>query len=962
MNLKNSKGSVLVGVLVALTLGAFVYVSNSTGFFKVLAKQKTKNQMDVLSKAFTSAIFNYTAYAIKERWCMEQNWSRNPDCGPAGSGGADMKTVVTFPRNLERLLWSKVTLNDMATRYQTIYGVAPTENFGLTALEQTITMADLEEQGVSQPINLVIDDNIKKCLSSVTVKIEKPLTTYYKPQGDEVYLLISVKGNLSINPFNSCSTIKQTPMLKGLVIFYPKTLNQYSVVKAGDLTISDFSDSTAGVNFHGPVYVQKNLILPTTGNHGISFKEKVRIGEGLLLRGTDKFTPYSPGGTSDQFLSQIDTMKGFLNGISLEGEVDQGLPKLFGGSYTYPSGLNMGECTNRKELKDNFSLTKHSRVWVKGAAPNYTFTLSESNEFREYVRHGSFAGFFIYNKDLDTTKPTSKPRVNQYEVALTPPLPTDKPIMRVTVSILGVEYSEVYLGRDSEVKIDFGNDIFYQGQKDVLDIADNVYLDLANVDRSGMGISSKIINDYNDFKTKCDDLKPDFNDPVCKKVDNTINLADPQTNCLPLAPASKKADCIFKLGEVQIAKDTYFATQTALIADLTDFIANTPAVVLKTTSVLSNKEDVKIEFLNQTQFKYGFVDDLDSIKFRFQAFDFAIENSGDMVSGQRAGKNKRMPGPNENGSGNENIMDFKITRNADKSVQAITARKYDGSNLDSAAGATYGTILKNINQSDWNPEPPGNYNTNPAIMYPTDGLSVADAQALDAACDIDTNTLPPPSWDVSFTDYTQFSWLYNVTSQGITITNPSQVTPMPSYTFTPLDMDVGNYQGVPTRSIVTECIVPSNVDFVFGFYVCETLTITGRSTPLNMVGTYIVKNFNIDSASSGAGINFYSIWSPGGIKLLRDKKHLRREKAATDACVFNKPGWYAGLDEDEMADFQTCSPAKFLYSGANNFNWTTIDPEIGITGTGTSVTTQSKIVNRYRRYGANVIWQRIGAE
>ena len=128
------------------------------------------------------------------------------------------------------------------------------------------------------------------------------------------------------------------------------------------------------------------------------------------------------------------------------------------------------------------------------------------------------------------------------------------------------------------------------------------------------------------------------------------------------------------------------------------------------------------------------------------------------------------------------------------------------------------------------------------------------------------------------------------------------------------------------------------------------------------MGTFIVKNLNINSSALSAGVNFYSIWSTGGIELLKEQRHLRREKHATEACTFDKPGWFMGLDEDTLADYQSCSPAKFLYQGANNFNWTTIDPEIGITGAGSQVTTQSKVANRYRRYGVNVVWLRSGVE
>lgn len=956
----SQKGSVLVGILVALGLGAFIYVSNSTGFFKTITKQKSKNQLDVMSKSLTNAIFNYTAYAIKERWCMDENWGRDKDCG--SPGGSDMKTVITHNRNLERFLWSKVTTNDMSIRYQKLYGNAPTQQIGLTFLEQNISMSMLESLGNSHPLNLVMDDNIKKCLTSVTIKIEKPLASFYKPQGDEVYLLISVKGNLTKNPFASCALIRQSPMLKGLVIVYPKTLNQYALVKAEDFKISDFGNSSKGLNFFGPVYVQKNLVLPSSGKYGISFKEKVRIGEGILQSEGSAFVPQTPGGNSDQFLSQITTMNGFMNGISLEAEVDAGLPRLFGGSYTYPTNVNMGDCTNRKALKDNYSLTKNSRVWARGSGGLYTFILSESNEFREYIRHGiNEKGFYVYNTYLPDFTNATGSRKNQFDVTMPKATDKDKPIMEVYISVEGKEYSKVYLGRDSEAKISFGNTVFYQQQLDTIDISDTSYLDFNKVDSNGMGIDSTFSNTYAAFKNSCADNKSySYTYPICAKVDPTSSGAIP-TNCSLLPNPSEKVNCLTKLSELDIAKNKYFQEQATLISNLKDFIGSTPGVILKTGAQLSNKEDVHIDFINKSSFKYPFVADINSIKFRFNIYDFAIEESNNTLSGLRAGKNKRMPGPNEAGTGNENIIDFKFFRSKDFYLNKIEAQKSDGSNLDAAISSGWG-IVKVENKAYNNSEPPGNYPSNPSINLPTDGLSVAAAAELDKSCEIDTNAIPPASWDVSFTEHTQFSWLYNVTNPGITIVNPSQVQPMPTYTFTTLDMDVGNYQGVPTRSIVKDCIVPSSLNFVFGFYVCENLIIKSRAQPLNMVGTYIVKNLKIDNTALSAGVNFYSIWSSGGIQLLRDKGHLRREKHSSPACSFTVPGWYSGIDEDTMADYQSCSPAKFLYQGANNFNWTMIDPEIGITNSGTQVTTQSKVVNRYRRFGTNVIWLRNGVE
>jgi hypothetical protein len=954
------QGSVLIGVLLALGFAGFAYVATSTSFFKTITQQKAKTELDVLSKSLTNAIFNYTTYAIKERWCMDDNWGRDQKCGASGS--ADMKGFVSHPRNLERFLWSKTTLNDMANRYEKTYGSAPTVALGLSKLEQNISINSLESLGESHPLNLVMNDNIKKCLSSVTVTIEKPMASYYKSQGDEVYLLISVKGNLSANPLNRCSLIKQTPVLKGMVIVYPKTLNQYALIKAEDFKISDYGSSNKGLDFYGPVYVQRHLILPSAGQHGVSFKDKVRIGEGILQVDGKAFTPDTPGGLDNQYLSQIPTMNGFLNGISLEAEVDQGLPRLFGGAYDYPTNVNMAMCKSRKDLKDNFSLTKNSRLFVKGSNGNYTFALSESNEFREYIRNGAGENDkYIYNTYLQAYTNAMASTKNQFAVEVKDEPVESKPIMEAYISVDGSEYAKVLLGRNSEAKITFGNKEFYQKQKELLDTTDTTYLDIDKVDLNGMRVDSSLRNAYSSFEDKCDDAKDDdVSIPECKKV-KKHNKTETATDCSAINKNWEKEKCIDTIKELNQRKQNYLTKQHALITDLTNFISSTPAVVLKTSALLSNKEDVRVNWENRESFKYPFVSNIESIKFRFNVYDFAIEESINTTAGLRAGKNQRLPGPNEYGSNGENAINYEISRDNKGNVQKIETKRNDGTNLDSALSSNWG-LLKSENKSYYNPEPPGNTPGGSNINYPVDGLSVADAKDLDKKCEIDTNALPPPSWDISFTEHTQFSWLYNVTNPGITIVDPAQVKPMPLYTFTSQDMDVGNYQGVPTRSIVKECVVPHDLDLVFGFYVCETLRVDSRTRPLNFVGTFIVKNLRIDASALGNGVNFYSLWSTGGIELLREKRHLRREKAKTEACTFTKPGWFSGLDEDTLADYQSCSPAKFLYQGANNFNWTTIDPEIGITDANTQVTTQSKVVNRYRRYGANVIWLRNGAE
>ena len=487
MKNQSERGSVLIGVIVSLSLAAFLYVSSSSSFFKTITRQKSKNQLDVLSKSLNNAVFNYTAYALKERWCMDSSWGRDLSC----NGMSDMKQFVTHPRNLERFLWSSNTVNDLALRYQKLYG-APPAGLSLDKIEQVISMASLESLGSSHPLNLVMNDLIKQCLTSIKVSIEKPLSSYYKSQGDEIYLLITVTGNLVIDPLNNCSLIKNTPVVKGLVIVYPKTLNQYSVIKTGSFNVSDFPRTDQGLNFHGPVYVQRNIKLSSKGKFGVSFKDKVNIGEGVVQLDGVPFSPKTPGGFSDQFLSQLQTTNGFMNGISLEAEPDLGIPRLFDKNYTYPLDPNKALCANRKNLKDNFILSRDSRLWVKGNDGNYTFTLSGDNEFRECVRHGQKDGKYIYNKYDDSFASKHKNIRNTYNVELLGQAPTTKPVMEAQIFINGVNFSTIYLGRTSDAKITFGDKNFFQNQKDLLDTPETTFLNIGSIDKDGLGINNDL--------------------------------------------------------------------------------------------------------------------------------------------------------------------------------------------------------------------------------------------------------------------------------------------------------------------------------------------------------------------------------------------------------------------------------------------------------------------------------------
>jgi hypothetical protein len=975
----NQKGVGLIGIIVVLGVASYLLFQNSDILFKVAKQKKSTNELNISAKIFTNGLFNYTLYAVKERWCMDKVWGKDKAC----SSSSDMNNSLTNALNLERLLWSTPTENDIITRYKKIYGKNPPVAPRLDKVTHTLNVSDLDALGINHPLNLIVNENIKQCINKISIEIERQNPGVIKPQGDEVYLIITVKGLGDFSLFSKCDKNQKSMSLSGLVIIYPRTLNQFALIKAENLDVAGLKSTGAkGINFLGPVYVQGDLIIPDKGSYSVAFRDKVKIGEGLLKNGSNTFVPKSFGGKADTFLNQLSTLSGISNGIGLDGEIDGGLSKLFGGTYQYPKNTNMAACTNRQKLKEQFSLTKDSRVFIKGSAGLYRIGLSQSNELREYKIYGPDSkGFFV--KDITDDRVTGangSPKYNsyfgnQFNINYNVRTTSDYPVMEFVLELSSktgnttndYNFSKILLGRDTELNIEFANKGFYAAKYAEINLPPTAYLDTNKLETMKLGpteATKNLLSFYDKLKDECEDSvfkaanKPDLiGHKFCLKVIN-VGKAD-AVDCKADMDKKDEKDCEKAQARIEDAGKDYFDEELKIQEAIKVLSEAPPTLKIQTTTVLSNQNDVKFFFTNEANFGNPFLAHIEALKYRIDAFDFAIENSpNNTVYGLRT-KAVMRPGPNEDVTFNQNAINFEIDRAFNGSFKKIVTKTDDNLEVDNKIQNNFSNWVLLRKNPMFMPADLSTY-------YPENGLSVADAKKLDEECAVDISAAAPPSWDISFTDTTQFSWLYNLTSSGISITDPSKTTPLPNYTFDASnnDMKVGFYSGVPTRSIVVTCTVKSNINFIFGFYVCENLVIEPRVTPLDIVGTFIVKNLTIDSSASNAGVNFYSIWHPGAIAILQANKHLRREYAVppsgNTACDFKDlAGWNPKLTDDINGDFLSCSPAKFLYQGANNFNWTTVDPELGIESSAVGqATTQSKIVNRYRRFGINVVWQK----
>lgn len=238
--------------------------------------------------------------------------------------------------------------------------------------------------------------------------------------------------------------------------------------------------------------------------------------------------------------------------------------------------------------------------------------------------------------------------------------------------------------------------------------------------------------------------------------------------------------------------------------------------------------------------------------------------------------------------------------------------------------------------------------TSPILDQPI--AATSSLQSLINLCETDNinntataNSFRPVSWDTSFLPSTRFSWYFRPTAEvpGGYASNPAGGPALV----------IGNADGtnLPTAtgfsvySIAPQCTIPASTTLVAGFFVCDELIIAGRSSPLNIIGTFIVGRGYIDSSAANAGVFFKSIYHPEATTLLRagydgdpNKAILKTFDNTPCPAISTAPVWWPDLNERDYYSLRNCNTVS-LRDKANPFTWTTVDPDCGIVGTNPDV-------------------------
>ncbi len=234
-----------------------------------------------------------------------------------------------------------------------------------------------------------------------------------------------------------------------------------------------------------------------------------------------------------------------------------------------------------------------------------------------------------------------------------------------------------------------------------------------------------------------------------------------------------------------------------------------------------------------------------------------------------------------------------------------------------------------------------------------DELPALDVAAENHDLDGDNSLSEQGMMSDKFVSQTNHSWFFSLDDPFMDVANASYDPNNPD-AFLDITVDTTGPE-FPVKSIMSRCVIRSQVKFVAGFYVCRELLIEGgRSAPLELAGSFIVGRLVIpDTTIAQNGLYFRNIYHQISVNKFRQVNLLD-----TEANCYNnilQPIWYANLSDANQAVLDRCVPSTFR-DEAQAFTWNLVDPDCGVvdkfTASGNSAVISERMVckdevNRY---------------
>lgn len=372
--LPNQQGSALLLMIISsFVIMLTVYTISQYVLLQKKQTQKNWNQAEL--RLALQSIVDYNIFALKQKWCLSSNLL------------PDTKCDLSHPRNIERILMSATQeqlLKQLVADGKIPAANIPTNAIRLNEIQLNVNTSDLIG---NHPLSEVAQQLLSFNVGGISIQIEKNLSTAFPTSGYQTYI------NLTVSLTAAGST---TPLLLGanemssqsLLFFNPRELAMFSLIIPGSLyldksfdasvepgssTIHQFSDSnlfatSPGLVFISPIFINKNLILPTETAHlksytPVTFAEKIYFGDGQIRKKDGPFSPAKAGISTDALWTDIKSVGGLLKGVENDGARDGGLDVLAQISAVAPTHADMMQrCIERNLARSDRSFIANSKL------------------------------------------------------------------------------------------------------------------------------------------------------------------------------------------------------------------------------------------------------------------------------------------------------------------------------------------------------------------------------------------------------------------------------------------------------------------------------------------------------------------------------------------------------------------------------------------------------------------------
>lgn len=916
--LKNQQGmSLLYTILIiSLSLGSLAYVT--TEMIPKLHSEKKRAEETINYRVFISSLNDYLIHGIRERWCLTMNNGvsnllLSNDCG-AGKG---MEEIVTHPGNLERVLWGPENIGTQLStppapenanrilalnylryhstprkankllRYEDVY---PTNG----KLSFKVTQNVLKDMTDQHPLYL-ISKNVRDCIDEVNISIFQIKDYNMINAGDERKIGIHISTKISRTKF-SCMVMR-TAESTSYYTFYPRRLHTFSLMKYGNL------NGTAQNEFHGPVYVAGDFVLPNESfekEQGTVFYAPLVLGvfnsgggtgsmfrSGRIVNADNSDFTFEDRG--HPYLSKQDNypnFRGFMGGINLDATEDKGFFNLF--DHTNSSSVDsatLEACIEETKVMTTPSINASSRFGLTNfnSSPNSIELKLGFNKKNRFKPSANAPEFFeesgIGNSYFKSSVPTP-PNGTQSLGELV--IKNGNKKYRGTIGV----GSETSFAIDLE-KFEITTSKISNQISAVEDAKRNSFASAIENNHafSQLPERSTFISRGNDLKNKCD-IKPSvdctffgYSNATCS--DPTCNYAN-EINNFNNAKTALKA----KLNEIKQILDNEKSAE--FVVTMSDVAPHQGRQVL-------NMRNIQITYTDEWKIFFPLIKNklpVDEVEVVFTPYHF---------------------GPFNNRS-------IRMELGGPQGMSMLL--------LVNGGFPLFTTTKKNPGLGGWrNSDDNEPMNPGPTPIIQLDcpsGMGIAD-------------------WDLDMSGSTNFAWNYANTPAGAQVDTPDH-SPIPVITFdnSLLEGHASSY----TKSVVKDCIIPKERTHVYGFYVCEKLTIENRTQPLYMVGTFIVKD--LVQPSSKATVYWHNVWDTKATDLVMTDFNSAKTACSNTTALMNYTWKDLKANSQTMARINACSPMDMISNGPNNFSWTTVDPDIGIAKSGDIMTSQK--VNRIQKW------------